>query len=291
MNPQDYANRVFGTVTLPLAAVITAVLLAKSCLGVEIIAHRGASHLAPENTLASVELAWKLGTDAVEIDIWLTKDGRIVAMHDKDTERTTGRKWLIADHTLAELRGLDAGSWKAASYAGEPIPILEEILASIPDGKRLFIEIKCGREVLPELHRVLIASGKPLRQIVVIAFDLDTATESKRLMAGVKTYWLFGRSPKRDKATHMITGGRIDELIEKCRAADLDGLDLAHDSELTKEIVDEIHGLGLGLYVWTVNSPADAVRAVNLGVDGITTDRPKWLREQLPARATSRGNR
>ena len=125
MSSRLQTGRVYRTVTLPLAAVITAVLVAKSCPGVEIIAHRGASHLAPENTLASVELAWKRGADAVEIDIWLTKDGRIVAIHDEDTERTTGRKWVIADHTLAELRRLDAGSWKDESYAGEPIPILE----------------------------------------------------------------------------------------------------------------------------------------------------------------------
>ena len=291
MSPRLQTKRVSGAATLPSAAMIAAVLVAKSCLGVEIIAHRGASHLAPENTLASVELAWKRGADAVEIDIWLTKDGRIVAIHDEDTERTTGQKWAIADHTLAELRSLDAGTWKDASFAGEPIPILEEILASIPDGKRLFVEIKCKREVLPGLRRALIASGKLPRQIVVIAFDLEIATEWKVLMPEVKTYWLHGRSPKRDEVTNIIIEGRIDELIEKCRAADLDGLDLAHDSELTEEIVDQIHGLGLKLYVWTVNSPADAVRAVNLGVDGITTDRPGWLREQLSAQPTSCGTR
>ena len=283
MISEHYAQSLHAPTALPLAALIVAVLLAGSCLGVEIIAHRGASYLAPENTLASVNLAWNLGADAVEIDIYLTKDGRIVAMHDKTTERTAGPKWKIADHTLAELRRLDAGSWKDASFAGEPIPTLEEILASIPDGRRLFIEIKCGKEVLPELRRVLIASGKPPRQIVVIAFDLETATDSKRMMSGVKTYLLFGRSPTRDKVTHMITGGRIDELIEQCRDAKLDGLDLSHESELSKEIVDRIHELGLEFYVWTINSPEDAVRVVNWGADGITTDRPKWLREKLQA--------
>ena len=291
MSSRLQTGRVHGTAILPLAAVITAVLVAKSCPGVEIIAHRGASHLAPENTLASVELAWKLEADAVEIDIWLTKDGRIVAIHDEDTERTAGRKWKIADHTLAELRRLDAGSWKDASYAGEPIPILEEILASIPDGKRLFIEIKCGRKVLSELERTLKASGKQPRQIVIISFDLAVVTESKKRMPRLMTYWVQGKSPERDEKTGKVTGRRIDELIEKCRAAGLDGLDLAHESELTEEIVDGIHRLGLGLYVWTVNSPADAAGAVNLGVDGITTDRPGWLRGQLPARATSCGNR
>jgi glycerophosphoryl diester phosphodiesterase len=269
--------------TWPAAVAIVAVLVACPCLGVEIIAHRGASQLAPENTLASANLAWKLKTDAVEIDIYLTKDGRIVAMHDKDTERTTGRKWKVAEHTLAELRRLDAGSWKDPSYAGEKIPTLEEILASIPDGRRLFIEIKCGKEVLPELRRRVLASRKSASQIVVIAFDLETATEWKQMMPEVKTYWLFGHSPTRDKKTKKITGGRIEELIEKCRVAKLDGLDLAHGSELNKEIVDKIHGLGLEFYVWTVNEPEEAVRVLNWGVDGITTDRPKWLREKLQA--------
>jgi glycerophosphoryl diester phosphodiesterase len=269
--------------TLPLAAAIGAIFLATSCLGVEFVAHRGASYLAPENTMASVELAWKLGAEGVEIDIYLTKDGRIIAIHDKDTERTTGRKWKMADHTLAELRTLDAGTWKDPSFAGEPIPTLEEIVAAIPQGRRLFIEIKCEKHVLPELHRVLAASGKPPEQIVVIAFDLETATECKRLMPKVKTYWLFGRSPKRDKVTNAIIGGRIDELIETCRQAGLDGLDLSKDSELTKQIVDKIHALGLGLYVWTVNSPEDALRMIDLGVDGITTDRPGWLRKQVSA--------
>ena len=291
MNSELQTRRVHRTVILRLLALIAAVVVPQSCLAVEIIAHRGASYLAPENTLASVRLAWKLAADAVEIDIWLTKDERIVAIHDKDTQRTTARKWIIADHTLAELRRLDAGSWKDASYAGEPIPILEDILASIPDGKRLFIEIKCGREVLPGLQHVLKTSAKQPSQIVIISFDLPTVTESKRRMPRLMTYWVQGKSPQRDEKTGKVTGGRIEELIEKCRAAGLDGLDLAHNSELTKEIVDRIHRLGLELYVWTVNLPADAVRAVNLGVDGITTDRPAWLRRQLPARETSRGNR
>lgn len=291
MNSELQTRRGHRTVTLRLVAVIAAVVVPQSCLAVEIIAHRGASYLAPENTLASVRLAWKLAADAVEIDIWLTKDERIVAIHDKDTQRTTGQKWIIADHTLAELRRLDAGSWKDASYAGEPIPILEEILASIPDGKRLFIEIKCDRKVLHGLQHVLKTSAKQPGQIVIISFDLATVTESKRRMPRLMTYWVQGKSPERDEKTGKVTGGRIEELIEKCQAAGLDGLDLAHDSELTKEIVDRIHRLGLELYVWTVNSPADAVRVVNLGVDGITTDRPGWLRGQLPAQATSRGNR
>ncbi|MCA9017815.1 MAG: glycerophosphodiester phosphodiesterase, partial [Planctomycetaceae bacterium] len=116
---------------------------------VEIIGHRGASYDAPENTLASVNLAWQRNADAVEIDIYLTKDGKIVAYHDKTTKRIGGRDQAVNEQTLAELQTLDVGAWKNEKYKEERIPTLTQILKAIPAGKRLFIEIKCGPEVLP----------------------------------------------------------------------------------------------------------------------------------------------
>ena len=254
-------------------------LVGRTC-SVEIIGHRGASHSAPENTLASVNLAWKRDADAVEIDVWMTKDRRIVALHDSTTERTTGKDWNVAERTLAEIEELDAGSWKDRKWAGQRIPTLEAVLATVPDGKRLFIEIKCGEELLPELERVLKAAGLDPGQTVVISFDLGVVKAVKAKMPQCPVYWIHDTSPKLDEKT-----GRLldppDELIEKCRRAGLDGLDLAHDSQLTKPLVDKIHGLGMELYVWTVNSPEDAARLAALGVDGITTDRPGWLRRWL----------
>ena len=251
--------------------------------GVEVVAHRGASHLAPENTLASVELGWQKGADAVEIDVWLTEDGRIVALHDETTKRTAGRDWKVAERTFRELRTLDAGSWKDAAYAGERIPSLEEILATVPDGKRLFIEVKCSTAILPELERVLKASGRLPDQTVIISFDFALAKEAKRCMPDRPVLWIHGRSPKRDEKTGRVSA-RPEELIEKCRQAGLDGLDVNHESELTPEIVQRMHALGLELHVWTVNSPQEARRLIELGVDGITTDRPGWLRRELGTR-------
>lgn len=260
--------------------VILAGGLAGRAFGVEIVAHRGASYSAPENTLASVRLAWQRNADAVEIDVYLTADGRIVALHDATTKRTTGKDWKVADRTLAELKTLDAGVWKGAAWAGEKIPTLQEILATVPDGKRLFIEIKCGPQILPELERVLKASGKQPAQTVVISFDLATVRAVKGTMPLLPVYWIRPTSPRRDKKTGQIVD-RLDDLIETCRKSGLDGLDLAHDSQLTKELIARIHGLGLEMHVWTVNSPDDARKLIALGVDGITTDRPGWLREQL----------
>jgi glycerophosphoryl diester phosphodiesterase len=262
------------------AALVIAGVVAERAHSVEIIAHRGASYSAPENTLAAVNLAWQRDADAVETDIWLSRDGRIVVLHDETTERTAGRKWKVAGRTLAELRGLDAGSWKGREWAGEKIPTLEEILATVPDGKRLLIEIKCGPAILPELERVLSASGKQPSQTVVISFDLDTVREAKARMPELPVYWIQGTSPSRNAKTGEVVAPPA-ELVEKCRRAGLDGLDLKYDSRLTRDIVEAMHSLGLRLYVWTVDEPADAARLTALGVDGITTDRPGWLRGQL----------
>src|SRR6476661_5646642 len=121
---------------------------------VEIVAHRGASAEAPENTLPSFKLGWELA-DADELDIYLSKDGEAVVMHDASTKRTAGLDKLVADQTLAELKALDAGSWKAPSWTGTRIPTLAEVLALVPEGKRLFIEIKAGPEVIPALEKAV----------------------------------------------------------------------------------------------------------------------------------------
>ncbi len=247
---------------------------------VEIIAHRGSSFIAPENTLASVELAWREQTDAVEIDVWLTADGRIAVSHDEKLKRITGQPGKVSEMRLEELQKLDVGVWKGSAWAGQRMPSLESVLATIPEGKRLFVEIKCGPEIVDEFVRVVNASGKQLAQVVVIAFDLTVAKTVKQRMPDLKVYWLRGTCPRKDKNT----GQWIDqphEVLETCRQAKLDGLDLQYQSQLTREYIDQIHDLGLKLYVWTVNSPEDAQQLSELGVDGITTDRPGWMREQL----------
>ena len=104
---------------------------------VEIVAHRGASADAPENTLAAIQLAWQQGADAAEIDVRLTVDGQLVAIHDETTLRTGSTDWKVKDHTLAELKTLDVGLWKSQQFVGEQIPTLAEVLDIVPPGKRL----------------------------------------------------------------------------------------------------------------------------------------------------------
>jgi glycerophosphoryl diester phosphodiesterase len=105
-----------------------------------IIAHRGASHDAPENTLASVNLAWEIGADAAEVDVHLSKDKRIMVIHDGDTKRTTGENMLIRESMSSDLRSLDASN-SMDQFRGERIPFLEEVMATVPEGKVLFVEV------------------------------------------------------------------------------------------------------------------------------------------------------
>src|SRR5262245_61979826 len=112
-----------------------------------IIAHRGASHDAPENTLAAFRLAWQQDADGIECDFYLTRDEAIACIHDETTKRTAGVDLTIADATLDQLRGLDVGSWKDKRWAGERIPLIEQVFQTIPKGKRIYIEVKCGPEI------------------------------------------------------------------------------------------------------------------------------------------------
>src|SRR3954467_2541534 len=148
--------------------------LVTTAQSIEIIGHRGASYDAPENTVASFKLGWEQQADADELDIYLSKDGQVVVMHDPNTKRTAGADRKIVDQTFEELRQLDAGVWKGPQWAGEKIPTLAEALATMPDGKRFFIEIKSGSEILPELEKVLEASGKRPEQLVIIGFGYET---------------------------------------------------------------------------------------------------------------------
>jgi glycerophosphoryl diester phosphodiesterase len=188
--------------------------------------------------------------------------------------------WVVAEKTLEELQTLDAGSWKDPRWKGEPIPTLEEVLATVPAGRRLYIEIKCGPEIVPVLREVLKGSGRPAEETVVISFGLATVREVSKAMPELKTYWLSGW--KKDGETgQWLT--RVEDLIAGGREAGVDGLDLAANGPLDEDAVARIRATDLEFHVWTVNDPAVARRMISLGVDSITTDRPGWLREQLAA--------
>jgi len=234
---------------------------------VEFVGHRGASYLAPENTVASAKLGWELGADGVEIDVYLTPDNQVMVIHDKSTKRTTGADHIVSKTTSKELRKLDAGKWKDEKYTGEKIPFLKEVLKAIPKDKYLVIEIKTGPEIFPALEKTIKKSGK-VNQVKFIAFSWESITTAKKLFPDNDCYWLT--SVDKD----------LNAKINECAAAGLTGVDV-NSKLVTPENMDKAKKLGLDVWCWTVDSPEEAKRVANLGVSAITTNRPGWLREQL----------
>lgn len=256
--------------------MITAGSLAMSAepLNVEIVAHRGASHDAPENTLSAIKLAWEQHADGSEFDVYLTRDQQIVVCHDKDTKRTGKVVKVIKDSTLEELRSLDVGTWKSPKFAGEKMPTLEEMLATVPAGKKVYIEVKCGPEIVPELVRVLKTTQLKPEQTPIISFDATVIAAVKQARPDLPAYWLFGFQKNKPNPT-------AESLIEKAKEIHADGLDLSATPELTAEYASKITTAGLRLIVYTVNDVDVARRMISIGASGITTDRPQWLRERL----------
>ena len=256
--------------------------LALEAYAVEIIGHRGASHDAPENTVASARLAWQQQADAVEIDVHLTKDNEIVVIHDDTTKRIGGVDRPVVAQTLEELKQLDMGAWKDAKYTGERIPTLAEILATIPDGKRLLIEIKCGPEIVPFLETALKKSGKKPEQTPVIGFSLETVQAVKKQMPQLQVYWIVAL--EQDKKTKRW-GPPLSELIAKAKSAGVDGLDLGKLDIVDGDYIHRVRQAGLKICCWTVDDEALARRLVDGGMQGITTNRPGWMRERLAHKA------
>lgn len=244
-----------------------------------IIAHRGASQDAPENTLTAFREAWVQGADGVEGDYSISLDRQIVCIHDEDTLRTGGKKLVVAQTPWHELRQLEYGSWKHAKFQGEPIPHISEVLAIVPPGKWCVIELKAGPEIVSLLKSEVEASGIDGNRLLIIAFDSQTIAESKRQLPQVKAHWLTDY--RKDSAGHWTpTAAEVIDTIRECQA---DGLGTENrPAAVTERFIDQLRSSGINeFHVWTVDQPADAVYFKNLGAWGLTTNRPAFLRGHL----------
>jgi len=233
----------------------------------DFIAHRGESGLAPENTLAAFRLAWELNADAVELDIHVSKDNRVMVIHDGNTKRTSGKDLEVKNTLSDDLRKLDVGLFKDSAYRYEKIPFLEEAIAIIPKNKNLVIEIKSGEDVLPALEMIVTTTGKK-EQLVFIAFGWNTILETKKLFPKNRCYWLSNNKKE------------VLEKMEDVAAAGLTGLDL-HFLVIDEALMQKARQLNLDVIAWTVDNPVEAKRLSNLGVKSITTNRTAWLRSQM----------
>lgn len=241
-----------------------------------IVAHRGASADAPENTLPAFELAWEQGADGIEGDFRLSKDGHIVCFHDSQTQKMAGQDLTVATSTLAELRTLDVGSWKDPKYQNTRIPTLPEVLASIPEGKQIYLEIKVGPEIIPALQKALATSTLKQEQITVISFDTAFVTAWKKTNPKCKTMliisykrWRWRPSPSADKTLALLAETGADGLSSN-----------AHSS-ISRKFVKRLRTAGYEHHVWTIDQTPLARRFIKAGTQSITTNRPGALRAAL----------
>jgi glycerophosphoryl diester phosphodiesterase len=233
------------------------------------VGHRGASYLAPENTLASIRLAWDLGAEGAECDVMLTADKKVILFHDKNTKKLTGESLTVKESCWEQLKTLEIipRETNRQEYSHETIPLLKDVLAVIPPDRMLVIEIKTGPEILPHLQE-LIAQHWKSGKISFIAFDYETIKQAKSLYPDVPCYYLSSLKADINK--------RFDALIEH----GLDGVDLRHNI-IDRELVERCHESGLDVWCWTVNDPETARKMKEYGVSAVTTDRPAWLRNKL----------
>jgi glycerophosphoryl diester phosphodiesterase len=229
-----------------------------------VIAHRGASGHAPENTLAAFKRAVGLGAMFIETDLQLTRDSRFVAMHDGTVNRTTNGQGKVHDMTMAELRRLDAGSWFGSEFAGERIPTLDEILEfSKKHDVVFYLELKPGGSWGGEhaLVGALRESGE-IPRAVVISFDADILARLRQIEPTLMTGLLYD--------------GQIEEPLKK--ALEVGARQLAVRSDLvTPALLKDARKRDLQVVCWTVNHPAHIRMLMAAGVDGIMSDYPDRL--------------
>lgn len=252
-----------------------------TCWGQMIVAHRGSSDDAPENTLAAFRLAWQQQSDGIEGDFYLTADKRIVCIHDRDTERTgSGQKLSVESSTLEQLRQKEYGSWKAAKFEGETLPTLAEVFETIPAGKTFVIELKSKGEIATVVADELERLPTEKIRLLVITFDLETARLCKSLMPTTPTHWL---TRFEEASTENGYRPSAEEIARRVREAGLDGVGMQGDRKvIDAEFIRRLSAAGCPeFHVWTIDSVDDARYFQALGAIGITTNRPAVIKPAI----------
>lgn len=239
-----------------------------------IVAHRGASHDAPENTIAAFRRAWDQGVEGIELDVHVSRDGHVVVIHDPSTARVAGVDRPIAQQTLAELQALDVGSWKSNAFANERIPTLAEVFETVPAGRTVFVEIKSGGATVPAVARAIRAAPSGIA-IALQGYDPTTLAALAAELPGVPAYWTVD-PPSAGQAAQPYPDGLLDAAKQRGFA----GVALDYRA-VSRPFVGATRTSGLALDVWTIND-AEALAAW-MAIDGV-----RWIETDRPDLATAR---
>jgi glycerophosphoryl diester phosphodiesterase len=246
-----------------------------------IIAHRGASALAPENTFAAFQRAIDVGAEGIEFDVQLSKDGIPVVVHDFELKRLALMEGLISDLTSAELQKLNVGSWfnekfpnlADENFAKQTVPTLENLLDYLKEYKGLlYLELKCRKyEIVPLVEAVgkIIERSELFPQIILKSFRLKAIAFAKIISPDVYTASLF--SPKIKNVIN-----KKKHLLEKAEDSLANEISL-HYSLATKKLVKKATNRGLPVTIWTADNPRWVKRGFDLGINAIITNDPERL--------------
>ncbi|TMU87246.1 glycerophosphodiester phosphodiesterase [Bacillus sp. BHET2] len=232
---------------------------------VETVAHRGASAYAPENTIASFDLAVDMKADYIEIDVQRSKDGELVVIHDTTVDRTTDGTGKVRDLTLEQLKSLDAGSWKGEQFAGEPLPTFEEVLNRYHGKAGILIELKSPELYLGIEEQVAATLkdhhlDKPHNEKIILqSFNFDSMKKMDKLLPHVPVGVLAANRSLTSKKTLQ----EISTYAEWFNPS---------YGIVTEEVVKNVHSLDLQIGSWTVRSHESADFLFDMNVDAIITD-------------------
>lgn len=229
-----------------------------------LIAHRGASAHAPENTMAAFRLALSMGARALELDVHQTKDGHLAVIHDEDLKRTGGRRANVRELSWSELRRVDVGSWFDARFAAERVPELEDVLGLAGRGVEVHVEIKHGSSLYPGIEKRVVAAvarRRARKNIIVSSFDHDALERARALSAGLRVGYLLGRAP-------------VETAYAQMRALGAESLNLGL-RQVSARAVLACHRRGFKVLVYTVNDQKQLARMARLGVDGVFSNFPE----------------
>ncbi len=240
-----------------------------------LIAHRGESADVPENTLPAYRTAVERGF-GFECDVYLSKDGRVFTFHDSKLTRTTDgvSTKTCSEATWDELRRLDVGAWgkwKGSRFAGTRPALLEEVLPLARDGRRIYLEVKPGPEIVPYIRDILAAQSVATPDnLLFISFNKDTCRALKGQIPGFLVYWLTNSRHKSLLGTFPL---RTQEVLDALRETGADGVDCHFALDVvTEEMIAAVHAAGHSFHVWTVDDLPTALEAFRRGVDTVTTN-------------------
>ncbi|MCX5376168.1 glycerophosphodiester phosphodiesterase [Streptomyces sp. NBC_00091] len=246
----------------------------RTALDTRVVAHRGASHEYPEHTIEAYRQAIADGADALECDVRLTADRKLVCVHDRRVERTSDGRGVVSEMTYEELAALDFGAWKGQAHAGARVLLFEDLLRealAAPRPVGLAVETKhptrAGGRLEAELVRMLreygLADGASGR-IEVMSFSRSALTRLHRLAPGLPTVFLIERAVRPVRPPFATHAGPGIDLVRR-----------------DPGLVGRLKAKGLRVRVWTVDEPEDVELCVRLGVDTIITNRPRDVRKLL----------